>query len=72
LVLNEAAVLWAFDAPRWNGGDIAGTAIMADTPIFAAAYRARDVAGKRILAFWSLVPRSAQATPGRGLMRRRQ
>ncbi|SPJ16985.1 hypothetical protein SBBP2_2330004 [Burkholderiales bacterium] len=70
-MLNEAVVLWAFDAPRWIGGDAAGTAVMAEAPIVAAAYRARDVAGKRILAFWSPAPRSAQADPGRGLIWRR-
>ena len=72
MVLNEAAVLWAFDAPRWTGGDAAGTALMTDALIVTAAYRARDGAGKRILAFWHPVPRSAQADLCRELMWRRQ
>jgi len=59
-------VLWAFYAPRWIGGGVAGAAIKAEAPILAAAYRARDAAGKRILAFWSPGPRSAQADRGRG------
>lgn len=51
LVLNEAAVLWAFDAPRWIGGEAVGAAIMAKAPFIATSYGAWNGASRRIFAF---------------------